>query len=115
MFETSIFSSFIPQLFMVVAYVSCLLAPKLGINNHDVFIDASSEKHIEIHSPILEKVDFSQTFHSVVSDFYIANNAQFDFSIKHYIAIDSAVPRSQTIIPKAFLQSCFSRPPPVFC
>jgi len=115
MFETSIFSSFIPQLFMVVAYVSCILAPKFSSNEQLQFFETSADKQIVIHAPLLEKTDLPLVIDYLFSDFYVDDNSNLDVRIVHFVPLDVFVHRSQNFISKAFLQSCFSRPPPVFC
>lgn len=112
MFESSIFSSFIPQLFMLVAYVSCILAPKFSSNEQLQTFATSADKQIVV--PLIEKADLPQAVDYLFSDFYIANDSEFDFKTPHFIAVDAIVHPTHCNVTKAYQQSIFSRPPPVF-
>ena len=112
MFESSIFSSFIPQLFMLVAYVSCILASKFSSNEQLQTFATSADKQIVV--PLIEKADLPQAVDYLFSDFYIANDAEFDFKTPHFIAVDAIAQPTHCYVPRAYQQSVFTRPPPVF-
>lgn len=111
MFESSIFASFIPQILMLVSYLSCLLIPGLHLTpaKADIpvkYIVITQQEVASVPVAIVNYVDFAQQ--AVISDtvkveplFCFISQKLFPLSPHPLAEFDSF----------RFL----SRPPPFFC
>ena len=111
MFDNGIFASFIPQIIMVVAYISCFIAPT-NKNQQTDFI--TSDKILVVTS--LDSSDSNKTANNCI-DFYpnlqaINNDASIQtFKRKNVVTIC----HSQLFqLSDKTLRFHFSRPPPAF-
>ncbi len=119
MFDNSIFATFIPQMLMLLGYVSCVVAPFLTFSNTNTPENPQNTfvaQRIEIDeqyavSPVVER---SYHFH----DYFQAESADIksegQIFIPHFRA-DSAIPQSYGNTFPTFLFTLFSRPPPYCC
>ena len=111
MFDNGIFASFIPQILMVLGYISCLIAPKIFVEK-------------DLHTLNAVEISLTSEEESVVSEktaFY------FDFNADCEIIQESDDANSWSNFPKVHLNipyrhlrandglffSRFSRPPPI--
>jgi hypothetical protein len=111
MFDNGLFASFIPQIIMVVAYISCFIAPTN--KNQQDYIN-TSDKIIVVTN--FDSSDSNKTDNNCI-DFYpnfqgIKNNASIQF-FRRVIVVEIAQNQLFQLSDKT-IRFHFSRPPPTF-
>ena len=111
MFDNGIFASFIPQIIMVVAYISCFIAPtnknqQAEITSTDKILVVTNLDSSDSTEIALNCIDFYPNFQG------IKNNASIQF-FRRVIVVEIAQNQHFQLFDKA-PTSHFSRPPPTF-
>ena len=111
MFESSIFASFIPQILMLVSYLSCLLIP--GLQKLEQKYD-TAPKQIEITQSVLPIQSCTYIYGADIQ--YAEITTDDEPKTTNFIFITSSVfPDYPHSLTERFTFLLFSRPPPAFC
>jgi len=120
MFDNDIFASFIPQLLMLLGYLSCFLAPiipTLSALNADLQLQDQQDVKYQA------SVYFESKSNNYVTDNQLSNYSIWDIQINtHVYTVDFVVIQNSLFnnqefrfLSQFFSYSLFSRPPPFSC
>ncbi len=111
MFESSIFASFIPQIIMVLGYLSCVFGPQFLKSTQQAEISPTTIEHVQVES---KQIPNSVVEYQFFQDIYVDNQVN---NLVSYPEIRQKVFFTLTgnFVSSYFTFQLFSRPPPFFC
>ncbi len=112
MFDNAIFASFIPQILMVLAYISCVIAPNFTKQDNVDVTEASIYEVVVIQSTSnLPSQTISFTEINLISDLYVP---KIENRFPNAIYFKKIFPEVVFDISKSLKFFSFLRPPPSF-
>jgi len=111
MFDSGIFASFIPQILMVLGYVSCLIAPKIFVEKNSIAFEVTEINITTIQEPVIsEKTAFY--FEYNLEKEIIEKSAPILCFYDQYTTVK--IPCRKIYLNAGLSFSRFSRPPPAY-
>lgn len=110
MFDNAIFASFIPQILMVLAYISCVIAPNFTKQNKDVDTETATIKVVVVQStisPPTSTVSFTEI--DLITDLFVS---KIENLVPKASSYEKIFPVIVFDIPDSLKFFFFSRPPP---